>query len=210
MILLIIMIQVSFAHESHGLGDRKDFKYQDSWTVKLLRHLTGNWFFISLLFLYFINKPSKIWLVYFKWLKIKLVTLMWDSPILNQIFKIQALCLICSIWTLIQSEWNGDICAKNHRILFSHTFATEARVIFQFTGNDLFSVILLKISLLNLIPFLLNFKKDACLFTADWKTVGLPRWLLVGFKKKFCHKIDNEKCIQNIFHSIFILYQMVL
>ena len=47
-ILLIIMIQVSLAHDSHGLDDRKDFKYQDSWTVKLLRHLTGNWFSITL------------------------------------------------------------------------------------------------------------------------------------------------------------------
>ena len=42
------MIQVSLAHDSHGLDDRKDFKYQDSWTVKLLRHLTGNWFSITL------------------------------------------------------------------------------------------------------------------------------------------------------------------
>ena len=39
---LIIMIQTSLAHDAHGLGNRKDFKYQDSWTVKLLRHLTGN------------------------------------------------------------------------------------------------------------------------------------------------------------------------
>ena len=40
MIAWMLMIQMSFAHE-HGLSDRKDFKYQDSWTVKLLRHLTG-------------------------------------------------------------------------------------------------------------------------------------------------------------------------
>jgi len=44
---LIIMIQTSLAHDAHGLGNRKDFKYQDSWTVKLLRHLTGNWFSFS-------------------------------------------------------------------------------------------------------------------------------------------------------------------
>ena len=41
---LIIMIQMSLAHDAHGLDNRKDFKYQDSWTVKLLRHLTGNEF----------------------------------------------------------------------------------------------------------------------------------------------------------------------
>ena len=47
-LMMILLIQVSLAHDSHGLGDRKDFKYQDSWTVKILRHLTGNWFSIAL------------------------------------------------------------------------------------------------------------------------------------------------------------------
>ena len=41
---LIIMNPTSLAHDAHGLGNRKEFKYQDSWTVKLLRHLTGNEF----------------------------------------------------------------------------------------------------------------------------------------------------------------------
>ena len=44
---LIIMNPTSLAHDAHGLGNRKDFKYQDSWTVKLLRHLTGNEFSLT-------------------------------------------------------------------------------------------------------------------------------------------------------------------
>ena len=156
--LLIIVIQMSFAHDSHGLGDRKDFKYQDSWTVKILRHLTGNWFSITLKSLrkygwYILNDCKLSWCGQM-WSNVVKCGQMWDSPILSLIFKIQALCLICSIWTLIQSEWNDDICAKNQRILFSHTFATEARVIYPFTGNDLFYVILLKILWLNITPFL--------------------------------------------------------
>ena len=50
---LLIFIGISGGHDMHdGLRERK-FKFEDSWTVKLLRHLVGIVFVLVLLILAF-------------------------------------------------------------------------------------------------------------------------------------------------------------